>query len=61
VQRALDLLRENPRHPSLRAQRWPGSGFWYARASRDLRLLYDIYEDYYSVLDVGQHDVERSW
>ena len=57
----LRMLAENPRHPSLRARRWPGSDFWYFRVSTDLRILYDVYEDYYLLLDVGLHNVERVW
>lgn len=59
VDARLRLLAENPRHPSLRARKW-NNDIWYARASRDLRLVYEVHEDYYFLIDVGHHDSERS-
>jgi mRNA-degrading endonuclease RelE of RelBE toxin-antitoxin system len=60
VENHLRLLGDNPRHPSLRARKWPGSDIWYARLSRNLRLFFEIHEDHYLLLDVGHHDIERS-
>lgn len=60
VDARLRLLAENPRHPGLRARRWPGTELWYARVSRDIRLFYEVREGYYLLLDVGHHDIERS-
>lgn len=56
----LRLLAENPRHPSLRARRFAGSDLWYARVSRDIRLLYRVAADTAVLVDVGHHDIERS-
>ena len=57
----LHLLVEDPRHPSLCACRWPGTDIWHARMSRDIRLFSEIHEDSFLLLDVGHHDIDRSW
>lgn len=59
VDTRLRLLAEDPRHPSLRAQKW-AEDIWYARASRDIRLFYEVHEDHYLLVDMGHHDIERS-
>lgn len=56
----LRLLADNPRHPGLRARKWPGTDIWYARVSRDFRLFYEVREDSYLLLDVGHHDIESA-
>ena len=61
VHRHLRLLAENLRHPSLQARRWSGSHVWYARVSRDIRIFFEVHEDYYWLVDVGHHDIERNY
>jgi len=58
VDEALGMLVKNPRYPSLRTTRW-FRGRWYARASRDLRMFYEVRDGYYWMIDVGHHDIER--
>ncbi|MSQ14898.1 MAG: hypothetical protein EXR50_03440 [Dehalococcoidia bacterium] len=53
------LLAENLRHPSLRARKWGAYSIWYARVSRDIRIFFEVLEDFYLLLDVGHHDIER--
>lgn len=59
VDNHLRLLAENPRHPALRARKWPGSDIWYARISRDIRLFYEVRNSSYLLLDVGHHGIEN--
>lgn len=46
IQRALDkalkFLLENPRHPSLRAKKLPGTEIWYARITHDYRFTFQV-------------------
>lgn len=58
VDEALEQLLSDPRYPGLRARKWDEYP-WYARASRDLRVFYEIGVGYYLIVDVGHHDIER--
>ncbi len=60
VNARLRLLAENPRHPSLQARKWSDNDQWYARASRDLRMFYEVHDEYCLLLNLGHHDIERS-
>ena len=59
VDRRLLMLEESIRHPSLQARRWRGTELWYARVTLDLRMYFEIHEDYYLMIAVGHHDIER--
>ena len=61
VNARLKLLADNLYHPSLQARRWSGPDLWYARISRDIRIFFEVYEDYYLIIDVGHHNIERNY
>lgn len=59
VQRALDkalkFLLSNPRHPSVRAKKIPGTEIWYGRASRDYRFTFQFKRDEVILRRAGTH------
>jgi mRNA-degrading endonuclease RelE of RelBE toxin-antitoxin system len=56
VQSALRRLAENPRHPSLRVKKQGASRVWEARASRTLRITFEMQNDVLTLRNVGSHD-----
>ena len=57
VRKALRLLVRDPRHPSLRVKRMQGiASVWEARASRDLRITFQVTQDVALLRNVGHHD-----
>lgn len=57
VDKALEFLAVNPRHPSLRLKKRRGSeGIWEARASLNLRLTFTWERDLITLRVVGHHD-----
>ena len=57
VKKALRLLVENPRHPSLRVKRMQGTDqIWEAGASLSIRLTFEIHGDLIVLRNVGAHD-----
>ena len=57
VQKALRLLVENPRHPSLRLKKMGGTGeIWEARASIALRITLEVHGGTVLLRNVGEHD-----
>ncbi len=57
VQTALRRMAENLRHPGLRVKRIRGThGIWEARASRSLRLTFEVEGDKIILRNVGSHD-----
>jgi mRNA interferase RelE/StbE len=55
--KALRLLAENPRHPSLRLKKIQGApGIWEARVDRNCRLTLEIRSDSLLLRNVGKHD-----
>jgi len=57
VQRALRRMSEELRHPGLRVKRIRGThGIWEARASRALRLTFEVDGDKIVLRNVGSHD-----
>ena len=65
VDRALDFLLSNFRHPSLRTKKMEGEqdsegrDIWEARVTQDYRLTFVIAGDAYILRRVGPHDIER--
>ena len=50
------LLRDNLRHPSLRAKKYNEAyGVWQGRVNRDWRFYFVIKDDTYIILDVIPH------
>jgi len=57
VAKAIHLLAEDVRHPGLRVKKVQGTAsIWEARASRSLRLTFEIHDDLLILRNVGFHD-----
>ncbi len=55
--KALRLLVENLRHPSLRVKKIKGTeGIWEARVSRSIRLTFEVHGDLLMLRTIGRHD-----
>jgi mRNA-degrading endonuclease RelE of RelBE toxin-antitoxin system len=55
--KALRLLAEDPRHPSLHLKKIQGTpGVWEARVDRGCRLTLEIRFDAFLLRNVGKHD-----
>lgn len=58
AEKALALLFENPRHPSLRVKKMHGvKDLWEARVSRSYRITYRIEGDRLILRQIGTHDI----
>lgn len=57
VKKAILLLAENPRHPSLRIKKVQGTNdIWEARAGLSIRLTFEMQGDLITLRNVGAHD-----
>ena len=57
VDKAIRLLSENPRHPSLRLKKIKGTpGIWEARVDKSCRMTLEVHTDVYILRNVGKHD-----
>ena len=57
ARKVLELLLQNPRHPSLRVKRAKGTrDIWEARGSLSCRMTFQIEEDTYLLHNIGDHD-----
>ena len=55
--KALRLLADNLRHPSLQVKKIKGTeGIWEARASRSIRLTFQVHGDLLVLRTIGQRD-----
>lgn len=55
--KALRLLAENPRHPSLRLKKIEGTpGIWEARVDRGCRMTLELRADAFILRNIGKHD-----
>lgn len=55
--KALRLLADNPRHPSLRLKKIEGTpGIWEARVDRGCRMTLQVEADAYILRNIGKHD-----
>ncbi len=55
--RCLELLGENPRHPSLHTHQRAGeSNLWQARITRGYRLFFELHGEKIILFDVGPHE-----
>jgi addiction module RelE/StbE family toxin len=63
LMRKLELLSENPMHPSLRAKRIQGSDSLYeCSVNMDIRVIWHYESDMLIILaDVGHHDILRQF
>jgi len=57
VRKALALLGDNPKYPSLRVRKMEGrQNIWEARHSRKLRMTFEMAGETIFMRNVGQHD-----
>ena len=57
TQKAMRLLVENQRHPSLRVKKLKGvKGIWEARVTQAVRMTFEISKDVIWLRNVGAHD-----
>jgi mRNA interferase RelE/StbE len=57
VQNSLRRLAEDPRHPGLRVKKMQGTdGIWEARASRALRITFEMQGAVVVLRNVSRHD-----
>ncbi|MBZ0252235.1 MAG: type II toxin-antitoxin system RelE/ParE family toxin [Candidatus Methylomirabilis sp.] len=60
VGKQLDILCENPRHPSLQVKKMKGEGaFWEARVTQGYRIIFRWEGDTAYLEHVGPHDILR--
>lgn len=54
----MQLLLENPRHPSLRFHKMKGStSYWEIRITMHYRIVFQINGDKYVLTAIGSHDI----
>ena len=57
VSKALTLLGDNPKYPSLRVKKMEGKqNIWEARPSKRLRMTFEMVGEIISMRNVGEHD-----
>jgi mRNA interferase RelE/StbE len=57
LKKKLDLLADNPKHPSLRTKKIKGSeGIFEASINMDIRMTWEFYEDGILLRNIGKHD-----
>lgn len=56
TQRILNYLKENLRHPSIRAKKKQGEDVWEGRIDRFYRFTFTISEDIINLRTIGPHD-----
>jgi mRNA interferase RelE/StbE len=57
VRKALALLGDNPKYPSLRVKKMEGKqNIWEARPSKRLRMTFEMVGETISMRNVGEHD-----
>ena len=57
TQKAMRLLVENQRHPSLRVKKIKGAkGIWEARVTQSVRMTFEMSKDIILLRNVGAHD-----
>jgi mRNA-degrading endonuclease RelE of RelBE toxin-antitoxin system len=58
VDRRLEQLLKNPRHPSLHFKRIQGTKkYWEVRATQQYRIILETLDDMYLLYRVGPHDI----
>jgi len=57
VRKALTLLGDNPKYPSLRVKKMEGKqNIWEARPSKKLRMTFELVGETIFMRNVGEHD-----
>lgn len=57
LDKALSFLFKNPRHPSLRSKKLPGTSIWYARITRAYRFTFQYSDNVVILRRAGTHDM----
>ena len=57
AEHAFRFLLANPRHPSLRVKKLPGTAIWYARITRAYRFTFQYQHDSIILRRAGTHDI----
>jgi mRNA-degrading endonuclease RelE of RelBE toxin-antitoxin system len=61
VKKQLELLRQNPRHPSLNIKKMDDPrGIWEGRITRSYRFTFHVEKDTYILRRVGTHDILKN-
>ena len=56
----LEVLLQNPRHPSLRSKKMQGTArIWELRVTQGYRVTFQVEGDTYVLRNVGTHDILR--
>jgi mRNA-degrading endonuclease YafQ of YafQ-DinJ toxin-antitoxin module len=57
LKKKLDLLADNPKHPSLRTKKIKGrEDIFEASVNMDIRITWEFYEDGILLRNIGRHD-----
>lgn len=57
LKKKLDLLADNPKHPSLRTKKIKGGeDIFEASINMDIRITWEFYEDGILLRNIGRHD-----
>ena len=56
VRKAITLLGDNPRYPSLHVKKMEGRDIWEARPSSRLRMTFKMSGEVISMRNLGEHD-----
>ncbi len=60
AERAIRVMAENPRHPSLRAKKLQGTADrWEASVTMSYRIVYQLADDTLILRRIGTHDILR--
>lgn len=59
ARKALRLLAEDPRYPSLQIHKVRGTMFWEAYVNMDIRLIFEHDRDTLVLHAIGHHDILR--
>lgn len=59
--KALRLLAENPKHPSLQTHKVKGTPFIEAYVNKDIRLIFEANGDTLILHAIGHHDILKKY
>lgn len=61
ARKAIRLLNENPRHPSLQVHIIKGTDFWEVYVNMDVRMIYLPESNVYTLMTIGHHDILKNY
>ena len=59
--KALRLITDNPKHPSLNVHRVKGTVLWEAYVNKDIRIIYEQNSDTLLLKAIGHHDILKKY